>query len=729
MEMHDKDERQISCREYYCYKLQNRPSNMMLRACRCFQQYVVDMYVKIENTRLDFFRNNQDTIQAELYQGILDTVDAEECCAANVGRRVILRRLILEKCYLNAMVLVQKYGKPDLFITMTCNANWTKIQERLVPGELAQNRPDIVARFFRAKLLTLKKKITEVQVFGEVAAYIYVVEFQKRGLPHAHFLIILKPDYKMKGTSDYDKFVSAEIPPPSYAALRASLRPEENLQSVIANEKRARTPLTEFFTESNKQGTEKLLYGEFTTKYRWDKSEKRWIKRRKKLIMIGRLVFVAPSEGERYFLRLLFLHIRGPKSFEELKTVNGYKYATFQETAVKCRLIEEDDTVNLCLSEACEVQMPSALRRLFATKNKRINDALDAPIPKDCNDCRDKLNPGQQEAFDSIIPHVREGKPSAFFIDGPSGIGKTFFYNALYAEVRLMGKIILPKATSGIDASNIPSRRTSHSRIKIPLNDDGSLSCNIPKQGSLAALIRECSLIIWDEASMAKKSNVEALYLLLRDLCHPNIPFGVENIRAQEDHAYSSFLLALGNGELQTDENQYVELPWEIVRESGCSEPDPINEITSVAFPELDLRDFNSDIFTTRAILTPINDDVDAINSVLINKFPGVAITYKGFDTMLDDKCNICPAEFVKNLCQGGISPHELILKENCPVILLRNILPSFDLCNGTRLICKRFFPDLIECMITTSRNKGRRVLIPRVKLRPSDSTNYPFQF
>ncbi|XP_074295820.1 uncharacterized protein LOC141623611 isoform X1 [Silene latifolia] len=229
MEMHDKDDRQISCREYYCYKLQNRPSNMMLRAGRCFQQYVVDMYVKIENTRLDFFRNNQDTIRAELYQGILDTVDAGECCVANVGRRVILPPTYIggpcdmKKRYLNAMALVQKYGKPDLFITMTCNANWPEIQERLAPGELSQNRPDLVARVFRAKLLALKKKITEDQVFGEVAAFIYVVEFQKRGLPHAHFLIILKPAYKMKGTTDYDKFVSAEIPPPSCAALHASV--------------------------------------------------------------------------------------------------------------------------------------------------------------------------------------------------------------------------------------------------------------------------------------------------------------------------------------------------------------------------------------------------------------------------------------------------------------------------------------------------------------------------
>ncbi|XP_074289273.1 uncharacterized protein LOC141614427 [Silene latifolia] len=223
----DEDERQISCREYYCYKLQNRPGNMLLKAGRCLQQYIVDMYVKVENTRLDFFRRNQDTIHAELYQGILDAVDAGERCAANVGRRVILPPTYiggprdLKRRYLNAMSLVQEYGKPDLFITMTCNSNWPEIKDQLAPGEEAHSRPDIVVRVFHAKLLALRKLIMEKHIFGEVAAFIYVVEFQKRGLPHAHILIILKPPYKLNSPSDFYKFVSAEIPCSDSPRLRA----------------------------------------------------------------------------------------------------------------------------------------------------------------------------------------------------------------------------------------------------------------------------------------------------------------------------------------------------------------------------------------------------------------------------------------------------------------------------------------------------------------------------
>jgi hypothetical protein len=46
---------------------------------------------------------------------------------------------------------------------------------------------------------------------------VYVIEFQKRGLPHAHILIIRR--HKLTLADDVDKFVTAEIPTDN-AALR-----------------------------------------------------------------------------------------------------------------------------------------------------------------------------------------------------------------------------------------------------------------------------------------------------------------------------------------------------------------------------------------------------------------------------------------------------------------------------------------------------------------------------
>ena len=41
---------------------------------------------------------------------------------------------------------------------------------------------------------------------------INTIEFQKRGLPHAHILITMKEGFKFRNTADYDKLVHAELP-------------------------------------------------------------------------------------------------------------------------------------------------------------------------------------------------------------------------------------------------------------------------------------------------------------------------------------------------------------------------------------------------------------------------------------------------------------------------------------------------------------------------------------
>jgi hypothetical protein len=99
-----------------------------------------------------------------------------------------------------------------LFITFTCNPKWKEITEQLLPGQQAFNRPDLLVRVFKLKLKELKNDLTKKEVFGKITAYIYVIEFQKRGLPHAHILIILDENSKLKTTQEYDKIVCAEIP-------------------------------------------------------------------------------------------------------------------------------------------------------------------------------------------------------------------------------------------------------------------------------------------------------------------------------------------------------------------------------------------------------------------------------------------------------------------------------------------------------------------------------------
>lgn len=102
----------------------------------------------------------------------------------------------MRRRYLDSMALVQRFGKPDIFITMTCNPEWKEIRDELKLEQEAQDRPNLIARIFRAKLQDLKDQLFKKSIFGPVVAYVHVIELHKRGLPHAHILVIMKKDTK-----------------------------------------------------------------------------------------------------------------------------------------------------------------------------------------------------------------------------------------------------------------------------------------------------------------------------------------------------------------------------------------------------------------------------------------------------------------------------------------------------------------------------------------------------
>ena len=86
--------------------------------------------------------------------------------------------------------------------------------------------------------------------------------------------------------------------------------------------------------------------------------------------------------------------------------------------------------------------------------------------------------------------------------------------------------------------------------------------------------------------------------------------------------------------------------------------------------------------------------------------------------------------EFLHSLTPSGLPLHELELKEGCAVILLRNIDSKNGLCNGTRLIIRRIGTRCLDAEIISGSDLfiGKRVLIPRIKLSPSENS-LPFKF
>lgn len=91
----------------------------------------------------------------------------------------------------DAKIYVRNHGRPDLFITFTCNPEWPEIKE-LFPGQRSFDRHDIISRVFHLKLKKLLKLLTKNEIFGTTKCYMYSVEWQKRGLPHYHILMWLE---------------------------------------------------------------------------------------------------------------------------------------------------------------------------------------------------------------------------------------------------------------------------------------------------------------------------------------------------------------------------------------------------------------------------------------------------------------------------------------------------------------------------------------------------------
>nr|GEX04969.1 helicase [Tanacetum cinerariifolium] len=191
-------------------------------AGRLFQQYLVDAFIAVEEQRVKWTRNNQDTLCVDLYHNLCDDVTRGDISAACLGKRIILPRTFtgspryMMQNYQDAMALCRAYGNPDLFITFTSNPKWPEINEMLAYflDQRSHNRPEIGLRLFKIKLTALLDDLTKNNIFGEAQAVVYVIEFQKHGLPHAHILLWLEEHCKCTTSSQIDDIILAELPSP-----------------------------------------------------------------------------------------------------------------------------------------------------------------------------------------------------------------------------------------------------------------------------------------------------------------------------------------------------------------------------------------------------------------------------------------------------------------------------------------------------------------------------------
>ena len=84
-------------------------------------------------------------------------------------------------------------------------------------------------------------------------------------------------------------------------------------------------------------------------------------------LALGRMSYVAPSAGERFYLRTLLTLAKGPQSFDDLKMIDGIVLPTFRDVCLAKGLLQDDGEWNICLAEAAESQSGSQLRYLFTS--------------------------------------------------------------------------------------------------------------------------------------------------------------------------------------------------------------------------------------------------------------------------------------------------------------------------------------------------------------------------
>ena len=128
------------------------------------------------------------------------------------------------------------------------------------------------------------------------------------------------------------------------------------------------------------------------------------------------------------------------------------------------------------------------------------------------------------------------------------------------------------------------------------------------------------------------------------------------------------------------------------------------------------------------AILTPLNDNVEKINEVIMAKFPGEGKTSLSADSVAEDMANTYPTDFLNSVTLSGMPPHAMTLKVGAPVILLCNLRAGhgYGLCNGTRMIVLTLHQRVVEVEISSGVNRGNRILIPHITIAPS-GTELPF--
>jgi hypothetical protein len=243
------------------------------------------------------------------------------------------------------------------------------------------------------------------------------------------------------------------------------------------------TTLTGFFACcASNEAARDFTYQEFPQHFVWNKTQKIWTPRQKGNT-IGRMYIASPNSGERFYLRLLLTVVKGPTSYECLRTVNNVLHDTFKSACMARGLLEDDDEWIKCLEEAAIMRTGYQLRRLFSvilTQCMPLNPNLlwNKFAMNICDDLANKLrtifvipNPTESQIQDYGLYLLNQllqesGKTLADFppMPQPTKNWSTITGNRLIWEHRQLQSDVEQLDQSNVDCLN-EGQRTAYTKI------------------------------------------------------------------------------------------------------------------------------------------------------------------------------------------------------------------------------------------------------------------------
>ena len=198
----------------------------------------------------------------------------------------------------------------------------------------------------------------------------------------------------------------------------------------------------------------------------------------------------------------------------------------------------------------------------------------------------------------------------------------------------------------------------------------------------------------------------------------------------QKLEKYEQWLLKLGEGKLPAGKNKkgkslypnIIEIPREMCQES-------MDDVVDTVFDDFGANIGNNEYFKSRVLLAATNAVVNEVNDELVDRIPGDMETFYSVDEVADiDDTTMFPTEFLNSLSLSGLPEHELHLKKDTVVILLRNMDIKAGHCNGSRYLVKHIgkFRLVLHKLDATETDKNKVLILPRIPMRYGGKT-FPF--